>query len=131
MISRAAVPILLLFLLAGCSNEIPPEQKQADAVYAAARAAAARGDAPEGRRQFSLAIALDLRLGRTARVAESQRMLADLHAASGEFDSALVFYGEAAKSYRAIAERPIVRDITRTIASLYRQMGRERKLWRC
>lgn len=127
MISRAAVSILLLFLLVGCSNEVPPEQKQADAVYAAARAAATRGDASEGRRQFSIALALDLRLGRTARVAESQRMLADLHAASGEFDSALVFYGEAAKSYRAIAERPIVRDITRTTASLYRQMGRERK----
>jgi tetratricopeptide (TPR) repeat protein len=127
MVPRALSFILVLFLAAGCSTEAPPEQKLADAAYAAARAAIARGDGPEGKRQLAQMIALDTRLGRTARVAEAQAMLAELQTTVADFDSALATFAEAAKSYRSIAERPSVRDITRSIAAIYRQMGRDRK----
>jgi len=118
--------LLVLLLVAGCSEEPSPEQLAADQALAAARNALAKGQYGEGRQKLLRALAFDRQMGRAARVAEEQGMLGDLFASMAEFDSARIFYARATEEYRGLADRNAVRALTIETAALHRRMGQER-----
>jgi tetratricopeptide (TPR) repeat protein len=129
MVTRLFPPILLLLpalFLAACSSEPDPQRKEADAALAAAKSARGRNDVSATRTALGLALAINERLGRTAPLAETERLLAEHYAATADFDSALDLYARASAHYRELAERPMIRDIGRDMVQLRRQMGEDR-----
>jgi CHAT domain-containing protein len=116
-----------LALLAGCGNKPTPEQLRADAVLVQARAAAARGEARSARPLLTTAFSLDLALGRAPAMAEEARAMADLYAASADFDSAFTWYALAIEQYRNAGDRASVWKATLAAAWVRREMGEERR----
>ena len=115
------------WLMTGCSKEPSAEQKQADSTFAKARNAFEAGDYSEARYLLRAAYTLDRELGRTARMAEQQRLLGDAYATVAEFDSALECYVQAGDHFKSIADRSSARGMTLQIASIHRFIGEERK----
>ncbi|MEW6510466.1 MAG: CHAT domain-containing protein [Bacteroidota bacterium] len=118
---------LLTALLSSCSDKPTPEQLRADAAFDEAQSSLERGNSRDGRLALFTALSLDEALGRRQRIADEARMLGDLSAAAGAFDSAFTWYTRAMREYREVADRASARAMTLAIAGMHRRMGEERK----
>ena len=119
--------ILTLVVLASCGRAPSPEQLQADSTLAKAQEALAQGKHHESRELLLSSLALNKQLGRTARVAESERLLGNIAASVAEYDSAIYFYHQAIEHYRAVASRDSVHALTLAVTGIHRWIGEERK----
>jgi CHAT domain-containing protein len=123
-----SIPIILtLVILAGCSRAPSPKQLQADSTLMKGREALAQGKHHESRELLRSSLALNKELVRTAKVAESERLLGDVSASIAEYDSAIFFYDQAIEHYRSVANRDSVHALTLTIISIHRWIGEERR----
>jgi tetratricopeptide (TPR) repeat protein len=123
-----SIPILLtLVAFAGCGRAPSPEQQQADSTLTKAHEALARGKHRESRELLLSALTLNKQLGRAAKIAEAQRLLGDIAAATAEYDSAILFYNQAIEQYHSVANRDSVHALTLAVAGIHRWIGEGRK----
>jgi CHAT domain-containing protein len=118
--------VVVLFVVSGCSKEPTPEEKQADSTLVLAKAQLDEGRYREGRHLLHIALTLDLRLNRARPLAEEYSLLGRIATLSAEFDSALAYYTKAIGQYRSLTDRTNARTLLLEVASLQRQMGKER-----
>ncbi len=128
-IQHSFLPYLLVCCCAvlSCSREIPPEQKQADALLSKARDSFERKQYHEARQMLWSANQLDVQLARAPQLAEEYELLGNIYAAGASFDSAMLLYARAIEQYKGLADRNSATSLIIETSLLYRKMGNERK----
>lgn len=131
---RPAAPVRLLFLLllivaASCGDSTSPEERRADAMFAAAREAWQQGRLRRSHQMLDSALAAETGLRRAARIGEIHRLRGQLLASVGAFDSAFAAHRAAAEAFRSATDRSAVRTAAIDVAELELTMGLDRRAY--
>ncbi len=113
----------MFLLLAGCSKDTTPEQRQADQTLAKARDAYERKLYRESRQLLWQAFALDSMLTRPRQMAEETELLGRTYKYGAKLDSALLLFSRSVEHYKAVADKITARELILEIARLHKQMG--------